>query len=921
MQRFSFKSKRSRIATVIISALAVMLVTGYLVEQARALPVQQYYNYFLRTHINGDAQYDDNTVTRGAAGAQQMYDDRAYPSTYIGYDQAIASYQAFQALSSRAWGKGTAQWSLIGPKTTNTPGIVTYTGRDFSISGRVTAIVASNPCDQTLCRVWVGAAGGGVWETDNGLATTPNWHASSKGIPSNAIGSLSIDPRFPDGKVLYVGTGEPNGSSDSEAGVGLFKSTDYGKSWTLVPGSVAAAKDRSIGAIAIDPTNPKHIYIGTAVARHGSSSVNGGRFTPPHAPVVGLYESLNGGQSFSLVFAKESDVVNPASPNGSDFFRGGVTKIEFYKAQIYFSMFDYGLFRSNNGSFEQVFASAGGGTVANSAGSRTEFDLAPKGDKLRIYLGDTDGVTADFYRVDDASVPAATLTDGTNNPGWLKLSNPTKGTPGYASYNFCNEQCSYDMWVASPPGHPDTVWLGGSMQYNEIFTPNPPSNGRAVQRSTDAGVDFTDMTNDSQSPPVGMHPDQHAYAFVSSNPDIAILGSDGGVVRTSGSFVDSSADCNNRGITGADLVDCKAWLKAIPTTIYSLNAGLATLQFQSLSINPKDPWHDVMGGTQDNGTLVYTGSPTWFESVGGDGGQSLIDVGNPNIRMHTYYGPNPDVNFNATDPKGWDYVGDPLVNSKEAASFYVPLIGDPVTSGTMFVGLEHVWRTTDSGGSQAVLDANCNELVPFTGKVTCGDWVPLGGPTLVGTSYGADKGGSYVVAIERAPSTKNVLWTGTRRGRLFISTNANDAAANVAFTRIDTSAQPKRFISGIAVDPKNPYHAFVSFSGYNAYTPTTPGHVFDVTYDPSTKTASWKDISYDLGDTPITGIAYDGDEGGLYISSDFGVALLKHGSHDWDPAAPGLPPVAVYGLTISQSGHVLYAATHGRGAYRLKLNE
>ena len=101
---------------------------------------------------------------------------------------------------------------------------------------------------------------------------------SGSGIPSNAIGSIVFDPNDPTGKTLYVGTGEPNGSSDSEAGVGLYKSTDFGKSWTLVPGSAAStapcatgpgtcpvATGRSIAAIGIDPANPNHIIIGTAV--------------------------------------------------------------------------------------------------------------------------------------------------------------------------------------------------------------------------------------------------------------------------------------------------------------------------------------------------------------------------------------------------------------------------------------------------------------------------------------------------------------------------------------------------------------------------------------------------------------------------------------------------------------------------------
>ena len=357
----------------------------------------------------------------------------------------------------------------------------------------------------------------------------------------------------------------------------------------------------------------------------------------------------------------------------------------------------------------------------------------------------------------------------------------------------------------------------------------------------------------------------------------------------------------------------------MPVQIFSLNDGLATIQFQSITVNPLHPKTDIMGGSQDNGTWSYSANTgTWFESVGGDGGQSLIDALNPNIRMHTYFGPSGDVNFKGTDPLGWDYVSDPLVASKEAASFYVPLIADPQISGTMFVGLEHVWRTLDSGGPQAYLDQHCNEQ---TGdfKSPCGDWEALGGATLTGASFGSDKGGGFVVALTRAPSAENVLWTATRLGRLFISTNADAPAASVAFTRIDTAAQPNRFISGIAIDPANPYHAFVTYSGYNAYTPTTPGHVFDVTFDPASGKATWKDISYNLGDAPITGIASDGSRGDLYIATDFGVSLLPSGASAWSDAAPGLPMVAVYSLTISTSGRVLYAATHGRGAWRLNL--
>jgi hypothetical protein len=798
-------------------------------------------------------------------------------------------------------------------------------------------LALSPKCHGENCTIFVGAAGGGGWTANNALASNLNWHPLSSGIPSNSIGSIIFDPTDTTGKTLYVGTGEANGSSDSEAGVGLYKSTDLGHSWSLVSGSPAVAAGRAIATIAVDPINSKHMFIGTAVARHGASSVNGGRFTPPGVQPVGLYESNDGGATFTLAFSQPSDVVNPNSANGSDFFRGGVTNVVFDRtglsdsdaSRLYLSIFDYGIYRSDGaGGYEQIFASAGDGGVATSLASRTEFALAPNGEALRIYAGDAGSGAADFYRVDNALVPAATLTDGTTNPGWIKLSNSAQGTPGFASYNFCGGQCSYDMPVASPPGHPDTVWIGGQMQYGEIFTANQPSNGRTIQRSTDAGVSFTDMTNDTQSPPLGMHPDQHAIIFVPGHPDIAIIGSDGGVVRTSGAFANASSSCDTRGLIDPQLSQCHQWLSAIPTQIFSLNKGLATLQFESLSINSQNPLGDIMGGTQDNGTWAFKAvdggeGGNWFETINGDGGWSGTDVANPDVRMHTYTGPQGDVNFNGTDPLGWDYFADVLTSSHEAFSFYSPLINDPKVSGTWFIGGQHVWRTKDNAGPQAYLQQFCNEFFgAYNPTVTpCGDWEALGGTAgdLIAPITGDNKGTGYVAAVVRTPSDTGTMWVATRRGRVWLSKNADAVPASVTYTRVDTPSQPRRFVSGISVDPANSNHAWISFSGYDAYTPTTPGHVFEVTVHDD-GSAVWNNLSYNLGDQPITGIARDSVTGALFVSTDFGVDTLPSGSTTWVPAGSNLPPVAVYGLTINSGARVLYAATHGRSAWKLDLS-
>ena len=178
--------------------------------------------------------------------------------------------------------------------------------------------------------------------------------------------------------------------------------------------------------------------------------------------------------------------------------------------------------------------------------------------------------------------------------------------------------------------------------------------------------------------------------------------------------------------------------------------------------------------------------------------------------------------------------------------------------------------------------------------------------------------GNYVVQIYRASSDASTMWAATRYGGVYFSGNANATDPNaVAYQRVDTVlGLPHRFVSGIAIDPANADHAFISYSGYSAYSPG--GHVYDVTWDPTTQTGTATDISDDLGDQPVTGIVYAPSTGALFASTDFGVLTLAEGASSW-VATPGLPRVAVYGITLSGSRKTLVAATHGRGIWSLPV--
>ena len=542
--------------------------------------------------------------------------------------------------------------------------------------------------------------------------------------------------------------------------------------------------------------------------------------------------------------------------------------------------------------------------------------------KTRMYVaeGATGGAFyARLFRSDDTTTAAPTFASLTSN-------NPAN--PGYGSFNYCEGQCWYDNYVTTPAGNPDVVYLLGSYAYNET---GGISNGRGVVLSTDAGVSFTDMTMDATDPvqPNGIHPDQHFLVTNPNNPYQFFESSDGGMMRSSGSFADISANCSSRGLSPVALARCQQLLSRVPTELSSVNRGLTSLQFYSLSVNPFNT-ADVQGGTQDNGTWEVTRNhQIWVQSIFGDGGQSGFDIGNPKFRFHTYFSAQVDVNFSSGTYADWNWISDPFFTPAEPAQFYIPILSDPRVARTMYAGTGHVWRTKTQGVGQQTIDqfrANCNE---FTGTFTapCGDWVKLGDPSaagmLIGPGFGADRvGGNGVAAVQRTTGDTSTLWAATSTGRVFVSKNADaEPATSVVFTRIDTLAlnSPNRFISGIYIDPENTNRAWISYSGYNAATPLTPGHVFEVTYKPADGTATWTDISYDLPDLPITDVVRDDVTGDLFASSDFGVSRLVPSEKSWRLAAPGMPNVEVASLTILPKARKLYAASHGLGAWLLML--
>ena len=174
-------------------------------------------------------------------------------------------------------------WQYLGPK---------------NISGRATDIaVADGPSGR---RIYVGYATSGVWKTDDNGAT---WQAIFDDMPSTSIGDLATAPSSPD--TLWVGTGEANLFRASMAGVGAYKSTDGGRTFT----HMGLSDTQTIGRILVHPTNPNIVYV----------AASGHEWTDND--MRGVFKTIDGGKSWRKAFYKSERtgawdmVMDPSNPD------------------------------------------------------------------------------------------------------------------------------------------------------------------------------------------------------------------------------------------------------------------------------------------------------------------------------------------------------------------------------------------------------------------------------------------------------------------------------------------------------------------------------------------------------------------------------------------------------------------------------
>lgn len=756
--------------------------------------------------------------------------------------------------------KGAARggtWTTVGPSPLVQ---VVRTSNTFAaMAGRVSALAIRN--DGTLI---LGGAQGGVWTYDPANGGT--WTSRTKDADTQSVGSLAIAPS--NDQIVYMGSGEANLSGDSYYGDGVYRSADGGLTWTHVS---TLFTGQSTSAIAVDPTNPDHLYASTLRGRGGNH-----RTTAPTEQPYGVWESTDGAKTWTLRKGT-TDQLHGATDLVLDPQNAKTVYASFWGDAIYKS-------------------TDSGKTWASSMANLPKGNYLEGGSRFSLGISHPEGAATatlytgfDWFDLTDHYHPSRVFktTDGATS--WADATgSPQTGPDSVVGY--CGTQCFYDNVVRPDPTNPDTVYALGLYGYG-----NSPQSG-GVYRSLDGGAHWLSLGYD-------LHPDYHAFAFQPTNTKHIVIGNDGGVWESQ----NQGGRLTGGALSTVDWQDLNGQVN--PTTGALIHStGLGITQFTSVATVPNVPGQ-YWGGTQDNGTLrKSTANSRWFDQASGDGGQVIVDQTTVNP-----YSPNYPAyvfgSYYAISPYRYDpahvntFFGNEAIDGgidmKDRAEFYVPWVENRGNTNQMFLGTYRLYRTD-------------NAEAPSSGDVT---WAPISGDLTTGCTGAAPNGarGCVISAVGVADGGDGV-WVGTDDAVVSVSPDAV-TSSSPTWNRVGQGVLPNRPVDQIAVDRSNYRVAYLAYGGFGAATPGNSGHIFATTDGGKT----FRDATGNLPDVPANSVVIDpSDPNTIYVGNDVGTFVSSNGGRVYKRLGDGIPKVASWQLDYDAKNGVLINGTHGRGAYTLQ---
>ena len=686
-----------------------------------------------------------------------------------------------------------------------------------AVSGGRVSATVGIPGDPNV--YYTGGAAGGVFKTTDGGLT---WKAIFEHEKTGSIGAIAVAPSNPN--LVWVGTGEGNIRNDVIDGDGVYFSSDAGHSWKFM----GLGDTQHISTIVVDPHDSNTVFVAALGHAWGPNAERG------------VFKTTDGGKTWNKVLYV-NDTTGAAdlaiAPGNSKVLFASMWEFRRYPWTLMDGGSDSGIYRSTDGG--ETWQKLTKGLPEDPFG-RSAVAVAPSNpDHVYVEIAAKDGLLWESRDMGDS---------------WSKVSD---------NHSYDVRPFYFSRLYVSPDDENKIFFLSFNLMESE--------DGGKTAFYADRGV----------------HPDHHALWIDPKNPERIIQGNDGGVFLST---------------DGA-----KSW---------QFLDGMPLAQFYQVATNGREPY-TVCGGLQDNdswcgvssdlGRHAVTGA-AWYSVVGGDGEYAVPSPSDPDI----VYTDSQNAFIIRLDLKTHlEQFIRPYMDSVEEVkpselkyrfNWTSPIAVSPTDANEVYIGGDIVFKSADAGKTWS----------PISGDLTRNDKSKqqvAGGPIQHDIS-GAETYDT-ILAITLAPTDHNVIWVGTDDGLVQVTRDAGKNWTNVA-SNISGAPEWAR-VYQIGVSPFDAGTAYVTYDAHEL----DNRHVY--IYRTEDYGASWTKITDGLPDGAVAHVVREdpNQRGFLVAGTDVGLSYSSDRGGHWEPLKANFPTTPVFDITFVKDRRDLVVATHGRGIFVL----
>ncbi|MBN1274456.1 MAG: hypothetical protein JXB26_19515 [Candidatus Aminicenantes bacterium] len=701
-----------------------------------------------------------------------------------------------------------------------------------NISGRCTDIAVLTPRGDTYT-IFVATASGGVWKTDNEGTT---WEPIFDSHASASIGDIAVSPSNPD--IIWIGTGEANIFRSSQLGAGIYKSTNGGKSWD----HMGLTDTLTIARIIIHPKDPDTVYV----------AASGHEWTDNEER--GVFKTTDGGQTWNkiLYFNARTGTIDLAiHPENPDVLYAAMwQRIRFkWNDPRNFPGYDQsGLFKTTDGG--QTWNPINKGLPQADNCGRIGIDICLSRPNVLYALVDNYEIARELTaeeRADPYSRNLRAIIKGAtvyrsedDGATWTQTSGLDEQTQQYmmrhsGTYGWVFGQIRVD------PNDPETVYIMGV----------------PLSVSNDGGKSFRRLR--------GMHGDHHGLWIDPENSKYLVNVNDGGI-----------AISYDKGQNWRVFTD-----------------NLPVCQFFNVSYDMNTPFY-VYGSMQDHGSyrgrVLRSRDGKGFQAVefenapGGEGSTHAIDPFNPDIVYSAgFYGHITRANLASGTTKN---IYPPQTKDIDIlrGQWLAPIVLSPNHPQTVYLGLQYLYRSRFQGDIWERISPDMSYGI----KKEIGD-IPY----------------QTIFTISESPLDGHLIYVGTDDGKVHLTKNGGET-----WKEIIEGLPFRKWVSRIAASRYDRGTVYMTQNGKrdDDFAP----YIWKSTDFGET----WVDISGNMPIGPLNAVIEDPvDQNILYVAADVGVFVTKNCGKTWEVLGGKLPTAYIQDIVIHPRDNILVIATHGRGMW------